>query len=592
MLETHQVHQARTEWFETGRLREQTVKHVRPEILASWRRSRAFGAQPNVASLPYHEDRSGTNRLVDAAEPVLRVLADSLAGLHAGVLLADRDANIVKRWVADRALLPHLDRICSDAGFGAAEDTIGTNGVGTVAESGRAMMVVGPEHYADALVGFACVGVPIHSPTTRRLEGIITLSCRADAANALLTPLMMGTAADIEHRLLESTSFEERRMLDEYLAARRCQRLVAAIGRDMLIAGARASRVLDELADRNVMWDAVSELVAAAGQTSRVMPTTSGEEIGLTFTPIRESGRLIGALIDIDDHAEMPSSRRPRSSTGVGVIRLPGDSSGWVTVLEAATRFARDRVPTVLTGEQGVGKYTLARKMIDSGGEPGSVTEVDCRDLSTDELERLTTTPLAVGSTLVLRRLDTIDQRCVAAISRWLEVEAGQDIWMLGTCTTASPAAEQATRALLERFHAVALRLPALSERAGDIPAIVRSLVARHAHGRQVDLTADVVRELGRAEWPGNVRQLEDVVRAIVAGRVGEVTTADLPLEVRSSTSRRPLPPIEQLERTAIVKALHDAGGNKVVAAKMIGLSRSTIYRKIRAYGLEDSTFF
>ena len=382
-------------------------------------------------------------------------------------------------------------------------------------------------------------------------------------------------------------------MLDEYLAARRRQRLVAAIGRDVLIAGARASRVLDELVDRNVMWDAVADLVAEAGRTSRTMPTTSGAEIGLTFTPIRESGRLIGALIDIDDHAEMPSMRRPhRTSTTAGVIRLPGDSPGWVTVLEAATRFARDRVPTLVTGEPGVGKYALLRKMIESSGEPGSVTEVECRDLSADELERLTSAPLAVGSTLVLRRLDTIDQRCAAALSRWLDADAGQDIWVLGTCTTGSSVAEQAARALLERFHAVALRLPALSERASDIPAIVRSLVDRHAHGRQVDLTADVVRELGRAEWPGNVRQLEDVVRAVVAGRVGEVTTADLPLEVRSSTSRRPLPPIEQLERTAIVKALHDAAGNKVVAAKMIGLSRSTIYRKIRAYGIEDSTFF
>ena len=175
------------------------------------------------------------------------------------MLLSDRDANIVQRWVADTWIRGALDRICSDAGFGAPEDCVGTNGIGTVAELGRPALVQGPEHFADALVPFTCVGAPIHDPTTRRLEGIITLSCRADAANDLLTPLMMSTAADIEHRLLDRPRRGR---------APRCSTPTwpptgvascAAVGKDLLIAATRATRLLDQLVDRDVLWDVVSE---------------------------------------------------------------------------------------------------------------------------------------------------------------------------------------------------------------------------------------------------------------------------------------------------------------------------------------------
>jgi transcriptional regulator of acetoin/glycerol metabolism len=139
----------------------------------------------------------------------------------------------------------------------------------------------------------------------------------------------------------------------------------------------------------------------------------------------------------------------------------------------------------------------------------------------------------------------------------------------------------------------VTLRLPSLHEHPDDIPLIVRRLVATHARGRDVRLAGDTIRELSRANWPGNVRQLEEVVRSLVASRVGEITVSDLPADVRSRSVRKALSPIDQLECDAIIGALHDAAGNKVAAAKLIGLSRSTIYRKIRAYGIDrDASFF
>ena len=98
-------------------------------------------------------------------------LADQLSGLDAGVLLADHEATIVQRWTSDRHITPMLDRINADAGFCNSEESIGTNGLGSVIEQDGPIQISGPEHLADALSVFTCVGVPVHHPITRRLEG-------------------------------------------------------------------------------------------------------------------------------------------------------------------------------------------------------------------------------------------------------------------------------------------------------------------------------------------------------------------------------------------------------------------------------------
>jgi transcriptional regulator of acetoin/glycerol metabolism len=89
-----------------------------------------------------------------------------------------------------------------------------------------------------------------------------------------------------------------------------------------------------------------------------------------------------------------------------------------------------------------------------------------------------------------------------------------------------------------------------------------------------------------RREWPGNVAELEQVLRAALSHRrSGRIALEDLPEDVHA-TSRRVLTPLEALERDAIARALIDAGGNRAEAAARLGISRATIYRKIRSYGI------
>ena len=90
---------------------------------------------------------------------------------------------------------------------------------------------------------------------------------------------------------------------------------------------------------------------------------------------------------------------------------------------------------------------------------------------------------------------------------------------------------------------------------------------------------------LMRMSWPGNAEQLHQMLREVVKHRrTGSIQPEDLPPEVHT-VSRRVLSPLESMERDAIVRCLTDAGGNKVQAARSLGMSRATIYRKIHDYG-------
>jgi transcriptional regulator of acetoin/glycerol metabolism len=139
--------------------------------------------------------------------------------------------------------------------------------------------------------------------------------------------------------------------------------------------------------------------------------------------------------------------------------------------------------------------------------------------------------------------------------------------------------------ALLSLFPRT-VEVPPLRHHVEDVAELVPHLLARLARGGNLGVSPAVMRVLMRNLWPGNVEQLCQVLRQTVARRrSGVIELGDLPPECRATT-RRVLTPLEAIECDAIVDALLDTGGNKAEAARQLGMSRATIYRKIRGYGL------
>ncbi|HWH95860.1 MAG TPA: helix-turn-helix domain-containing protein, partial [Baekduia sp.] len=227
-------------------------------------------------------------------------------------------------------------------------------------------------------------------------------------------------------------------------------------------------------------------------------------------------------------------------------------------------------VPLALIGEAGVGKLALARAA--AALRAGPVQVVDCGRGSPRVGE---------AGTVVLRHLDALGERAARRLA-----DAAASHWVVAT---AADADAPAMRLLLSRLAMTRVDVPPLRLRPDDVPVLARALVRRHGSPTmRQGVRPEAAQLLARLPWPGNVRELENVLRLALQRRhVGDLRIEDLPAEVRPAAARNAATALQRLEAEAIVEALAAADGNKRRAAQALGVSRSTLYRKLRAYGIE-----
>lgn len=596
------VNAARESLLTDGVIPEHLARSVRPQVLQSWKRSLMSGAELASPALTFKGEHHARAALRHAANPVLTRLADQLSGLDAGVLLADHEATIVQRWTSDRHITPMLDRINADTGFCNSEESIGTNGLGSVIEQDGPIQISGPEHLADALSGFTCVGVPVHHPITRRLEGVITLCCQAQSGNPLLTPLMTSTALEVESRLLAQASTRERQLLDEYLVAIGSRRApVAAVGQDIFIAGPKVTDLLEGI-DRAVLWEYVRAVALGSDRPISEFGLASTERFRITrCTPVERDGRIIGALVEFDvDRPAVHDEPRRIGALPKPTVILPGKSPALMQAIAHATRLAAKGVPILIEGESGVGKFALGRAVLESAQvSPDRITVVDAAagwaEGATQFVTLLRRELELQPEALVLRHLEALTPEAAAASSALLEGldESANPPRIVATLTTTGPHAA-GLRRLVDTVGVGRVTLPPLRDRHEDIAPTAVALLDKHRGAKQLHFSSATLRCLMRAPWPGNLRQMDATIRGLLSTAIGpEIRPEALPLELQGNSRKRDLSAIEELELSAILNALKQHNGNKVAAAQSIGISRSTLYRKLQAYRLDpDKQYF
>ncbi len=145
---------------------------------------------------------------------------------------------------------------------------------------------------------------------------------------------------------------------------------------------------------------------------------------------------------------------------------------------------------------------------------------------------------------------------------------------------------------LFFRLNVVQIKLPPLRERRSDLPVLVNTFLEKFSDPqRQVrTISEDAMRRLMAYDWPGNVRELENAVeRAVALGSGPILHVGDLPSNLQNSQSERlpeqdELVPLEELERRAIFRALRETSGDKLAAARLLGIGKTTLYRKLKQY--------
>lgn len=563
---------------------------IRDSVLASWRRSRQCGVRPDTLAVPQDVETDTESRFRWAAEPVLEDLAERLSGTSNAILLADNQARLVHRWVLDTNLLPVLDRDFVTARFCFGEEHVGTNGLGCPVEERRPFVVAGPEHYKDAFHHWTCVGAPVFHPISRQLEGIIDISCLYKDTNDLILPLVVDAVRHVEERLFLDASRAEQTLLRHFLpAARGSTRAVTALSGKTIMTNPLAARLLQNV-DQAELWERASQAVADGAEEFHEFSLSPEETVAVRCAPIRDGTELVGALLEFSrDQVPKRRNRRRRAATPV-IKGLPGKSAVWTAVCTEALRRVDDGLPLLVTGEAGVGKLSLVRGVCAQSLPDLDVVVLDCAHEPVEGVAAWSSRARSLlygGPVTVFRHLEALGPESAAALSGAIDEMPPGPARLFATLTvTARHSAE--CLALVERFAAGRVEVPALRQRREDIPDLVAGILRRHDDGAQpVRLSSEALQIIMRGAWPQNIRQLENAVRAALSNRSGpEIGISELPCDVRRQATRRTLSPMEQVELDAIMTALEQAGDNRTRAAAALGISRATLHRRLRAYGL------
>jgi sigma-54 dependent transcriptional regulator, acetoin dehydrogenase operon transcriptional activator AcoR len=574
---------ARAEFVDSGGTPSPHVA-VPDVVLASWRRSLERGVSPVSVENVFYSDLETDSRLVWCAAPVIEQLAEQIADSPMCIALSDSDARILARHDGSSSFARATDRVNFAQGFGYAEGAVGTNGVGTVLESGESVQITGPEHYADSLHTFACTGAPVRDPFTRRIEGVLDISCFADHSTPILHSLVRTAARQIEQNLVAERSRGQHALFEAYTRVEaRSRGAVVAVGPRVSIATALAEAMFGP-GDSVALQDHVRFRTDAGRTIDDLVDLPSGRRVrvrGSVVSAGEEVAGMVCVLTPLDPARPEPRLAVP-SLTGTAPTRTVG--SGTPSMRAAArtvtTALAQD-APVLVLGEPGSGRTSLLRAQFEQLSPDGEV--VLCppdRTADPERLASLLTAQREVPTLVVLQDLDRLgplDVRLARRLTQALSLER--------SCSLAATASSAPDPGRIAGF-AASTTIPPLRHRTADLPTLTAALLAELAPHRDVRLSPQAQRIVAGFHWPGNVTQLRDTLAAALRRRpAGVVEAADLPAYCQSAP-RSTLRGVDRAERDAIVEALREHDGNRKAAAEALGLARSTLYRKLRAYGI------
>jgi transcriptional regulator of acetoin/glycerol metabolism len=567
------------------------AQQVREPILASWWRSRQWNVPADKIELAYVRDPNLDTPLTRSAMPVLRHLREHLEGQPISLILTDSSGVVLSRLTADHDLERHLDGVNLAPGFSYAEESVGTNGIGTALEGGQPAHVFGSEHYAEHLEDLACAGVPIHHPISGKVVGAVDLTCWRKDADPLLIALVKTTADQITQALLTDSSAQELELLQDYLrACRRSNGIVLALSNDVVMMNDHARQVL-EPGDQAVLLGQAGEALAGGRSGAVEVDLPTGLTARMHCRPTRNLSPLgtAGGVVHVK---LLEPGRRPAAESAVPArMFLPGlvgSGALWLRGCQQVQEAYDTGEWLVIEGEPGVGKVALARAVHQRQNPAGHFDVLDAAESNSPGwLVRVRRALLEADGDLVIRHIDQLGARQLHVLADALAEarsapRAGR-LWVAVTLTHRS--AERNLTELLRQFP-TSVALPPLRHHIEDLPELTTFFLGKLSQHGRLTCSQEAMKLLVRSSWPGNVEQLWQVMRRIVQRRrVGAIMPRDLPPECWT-VSRRLLSPLEAMERDAIVQSLLDTDGNKAKAAESLGMSRATIYRKIHEYGI------
>lgn len=588
------------------------TKSVPGLVAASWRRSFSAGVDALSSQAIFHNDLDLNGRLMRCSKPVIARLSDEMAQMPLSIVLTDYKARILTRSETDKTIGTLLDKVSLAPGYNYAEVNVGTNGIGTVLESGLPLYIVGPEHFIDHLQPFACAGSPIRDPVTGRVEGVLDISCLIEDASPLMNSLVRSAAHEIEHNLLADRSQSQQALFEAYVRVDSRKRgAVMAIGGAVVMGNALA-QTLFAPDEQWTIHEYARYLMTSSGQPVDQIELSTGKLVNIRGKRVAVGPDVVGIVVVVEIVSEAPPTVLPSAETelpakwGYPVTKSSETEAVSTIISDASSLLGKRASSNVITalsagvallvmGEAGGGKVSLVTEIYRHIVPLGRSVVHFADQLNEHGLHQTVDDdrPLAAIQPVlcVFRNIDRLSAAAVAELDVFLIARSKSLAPGAIAVTVSQPDLEADLEAgrpyttLLHHFE-VSVTVAPLRYRLDDLPDIVARVFARRTGLRPVVVSAGAMRVITRYPWPGNIRQLEQALDSAMLTRpVGAIQAEDLPAFCHGSAPRL-LSALEAGERDLIVGALHKAEGNRMRAAKALGIARSSLYRKLKTFGI------
>jgi transcriptional regulator of acetoin/glycerol metabolism len=605
-------------------------------------------APPPLSDDTLRSLREAYGELLTSSAPVMAHARNFLAETGTVMALTDPSGMILSL-EGDPATIAAAESIHLLAGANWNEVICGTNAIGTALEIGQPVQIHSAEHFCVGIKRWTCSATVIRHPHDREILGVIDVSGLSESYSRHSLALVVTTASRIENRLATREMERRYRLLEcclKQLSGDPSDGVVVfdhrgypAKGNDKAEVALTAQGSGFSLSSpRRISALAVST-ADAPGAIGRDLPAWIRSE---WLEPVIDNGERIGTVLTIPlprrcgvgPGAANRANAQATTEAETSFAGLIGSDPSLLESAHKARQLAKSNVPVLLLGETGAGKELFAQGIHQSSrAKDGPFVALNCGGLSRELLASelfgysdgaftgarrggvIGKIEAANGGTLFL---DEIGEMPLDLQPHFLRVLEQGEIYRLGENSPRKTGFRlvaathrdlrgdvAAGRFRMDLFYRVAVtsvRVPPLRDRKGDIRILAEHFMKRFASEHSlgaVYLEEAVVACLEAYAWPGNVRELRNVIESILLMSHGECLGVDtLPAEIQRRASGgcgQPAEEVTQPQRTTleaseeqlIRQAIGAAHGNLALAARSLGIAKSTLYLKVKKYVMD-----
>ncbi|MGM0904487.1 MAG: sigma-54-dependent Fis family transcriptional regulator [Bacillota bacterium] len=613
------------------------ITEVREVILQSWNRSKEYEdlnpmIQGSVKNISDEELKiRKENEVFQLIQPVLKQAGQELSNENHVLLYCDRDGTILESSGDLRVARNIGSSVNANNGAQWSERWAGTNAIGTSMILKQPVQIFSSEHFAYNCHEWACSSAPILDPLTKELLGIINLSTTSDSFHSLTMMKTIGLANQIE-RLLFHNYYQAREIIQNiYIEA------ISKWKNQIVILCNSTGEIIRINDDAHA--DELTALMRLTVKNNELpMKKEWEEEVTLHNSPYRARykkiywyDRFIGFISILEKKSRNgPSPTSHNHYAKYSFQSLVGQSDAFKCSIHLARVAASSDSNVLITGESGTGKELVAsaihkasnrsehpfialncaaipKDLLPSelfgyvggaftGANPkGSIGKFELANKGTLFLDELGDMPLE----LQVQLLRVIQEQEITRIGDKARIPI--DVRVIAA--TNKNLIEEIQKAnfrkdLYYRLNVIQIELPSLRDRAEDIPLLVNNFIQKLSlkkHHGPNDVTAEAMEILRKYAWPGNIRELENVIEyAVNFSTNGIITPEDLPKHLHTKPTlaieTTKTNPVNQVEVEWIVSVLKRVQMNVSKATKELNMSRSTIYRKLKnmGYNIKD----